>query len=123
MNHDPHVAGTGGHDERERTDDDGDGLSNAFEMAIGTDPGNADSDLDSLDDFTEIYVYGTDPNQADTDGDGVGDNSDAFPKDPAETRDTDGDGVADDVDACPNKGGIVATSIPRRMGLGSSPPP
>ena len=37
----------------------------------------------------------------DSDGDGIGDNSDAFPNDPLETRDLDGDGVGDNADAFP----------------------
>jgi len=56
-------------------DIDGDGISNAVEIANGTNPLNAD-----------------------TDGDGVSDDNDAFPLDPSEMTDTDGDGVGNNVD-------------------------
>ena len=42
-------------------DTDGDGLSNAFELANGSDPDRFDSDGDGFSDGAE-YVYGTDPN-------------------------------------------------------------
>ena len=60
-------------------DTDSDGLDNAFELAIGTDPGDADSDDDGLSDFDEVYVVGSDPNLADTDGDGTNDDTDTSP--------------------------------------------
>lgn len=54
-------------------DPDGDGLTNAKEVALGTDPLKADSDGDGLSDSDEVNIYMTDPNKADTDGDGVSD--------------------------------------------------
>src|SRR5258706_15544283 len=54
-------------------DNDGDGLQNALETALGTNLNNTDTDGDGLNDFDEVYVYGTNPCQADTDGDGVSD--------------------------------------------------
>lgn len=82
-------------------DDDGDGLTNAEEKAIGTNPTNpdtdedglsdgaevrkyhtnplkADSDLDKLKDGEEVFKYGTDPLNADTDGDGFSDGDEVF---------------------------------------------
>lgn len=54
-------------------DQDGDGLSNTAERErIGTDPSEADTDSDGLDDGTE-KAKGTDPNTDDTDGDGFTD--------------------------------------------------
>ena len=50
-------------------DSDGDGLSDAEEMALGTDPDLVDTDEDGLGDREEENVYGTDPLDADTDGD------------------------------------------------------
>lgn len=43
-------------------DDDGDGLNNAEEAALGTDPGSADSDGDGVSDDDE-FSHGTDPLQ------------------------------------------------------------
>jgi len=50
-------------------DTDGDGISDADEAALGTDPNAADSDADGLDDGAEVDL-GTDPLSADSDGDG-----------------------------------------------------
>ncbi len=49
-------------------DDDGDGLTNDEEAALGSNPASADSDADGLLDGEE-QAAGTDPNKADTDGD------------------------------------------------------
>ena len=57
-------------------DDDGDGLSDAVEGTIGTNPLIVDSD-----------------------GDGVDDGSDAFPLNPNETTDTDSDGIGNNLDS------------------------
>lgn len=53
-------------------DSDGDGLTDAEEEALGTDPNNADSDGDGIPDGDENQ-NGTDPNNPDSDGDGVPD--------------------------------------------------
>ena len=53
-------------------DPDGDGLTNATEQALGTNPRNPDSDGDGVDDNVEQGL-GTDPTQPDTDGDGLAD--------------------------------------------------
>jgi len=54
-------------------DSDGDGLSDAFELATpGLDPCKKDSDGDGLDDRKELLL-GTNPAVADTDGDGLSD--------------------------------------------------
>jgi hypothetical protein len=50
-------------------DSDGDGLTNAEEIAAGTSVSKADTDSDGLGDREEVQVYGTDPRRADTDGD------------------------------------------------------
>lgn len=70
-------------------DDDNDGLSDTFELSIGTDPLKADTDGDGLSDYIEVnydgnpnaYTPGTDlnPLAADTDGDGLGDAGDPLP--------------------------------------------
>ena len=52
-------------------DCDNDGLSNIKEIELGTEPQNADTDLDGLSDGDEVNIYGTDPLNPDTDGDGI----------------------------------------------------
>lgn len=53
-------------------DADGDGLTNAHERELGTDPHSSDTDGDGLSDPFELHI-GTDPRSADTDGDGYED--------------------------------------------------
>ncbi|WP_205859080.1 M4 family metallopeptidase [Pleionea sediminis] len=62
-------------------DTDNDGLTNAEEVAAGTDALNSDTDGDGLSDGREVKSLGTNPNSADSDGDGVGDAADLFPND------------------------------------------
>lgn len=54
-------------------DSDGDGLTDAEEKTLGTDPKNPDTDGDGLSDRDEVKIYHTDPLKKDTDGDGVSD--------------------------------------------------
>ena len=67
-------------------DADSDGLCDSVETNTGTyvdagdtgsDPNNADSDGDGLNDGEEVNTYGTNPNKTDTDGDGYSDADDA----------------------------------------------
>lgn len=58
-------------------DPDGDGLTNAQEEALGTDPNDADSDDDGLSDGEEVNNFGTDPLNFDSDGDGLPDGLEA----------------------------------------------
>jgi hypothetical protein len=51
-------------------DSDGDGLTNARELDVGTSVTKADTDGDGLGDREEVEVYGTNARKADTDGDG-----------------------------------------------------
>jgi hypothetical protein len=55
------------------SDIDGDGLDNATELLLGTDPGNPDSDRDGLTDGEEVNLYATDPLKSDSDGDHLSD--------------------------------------------------
>src|SRR5699024_1082062 len=77
-------------------DTDGDGLTDAEEAKLGTDPNNADTDGDGLTDGEEVNEYGTDPLKADTDGDGLSDGEEvnSYGTDPLKA-DTDGDGLTD----------------------------
>ena len=75
-------------------DTDGDGLTDAEEAALGTDPNDPDSDADGLNDGAEVAA-GTDSLDPDTDGDGVNDGDEiANGTDPLDS-DSDGDGVSD----------------------------
>jgi len=96
-------------------DADGDGLLDVEELALGTDPADADTDDDGLLDGEEVLGEGTDPLDPDSDGDGVMDGTevgvtelhedtdDGFfvpDADPDSTTDpldadTDGDGLCD----------------------------
>ncbi|HET6527461.1 MAG TPA: OmpA family protein [Balneolaceae bacterium] len=81
---------------QQQVDTDGDGLTDAEEMELGTDPNTADTDGDGLVDGAEVNEYNTDPLTADTDGDGLndGDEVNSYNTDPTEA-DTDGDGLND----------------------------
>ncbi|MGC6493509.1 MAG: hypothetical protein ACON5B_11780, partial [Myxococcota bacterium] len=89
-------AGEGNPLDYDDDDSDGDGLVDADELVIGTDPFNPDTDGDGLDDGEEGNEYGTNPLDADTDDDGLsdGDEVSAFETDPLDT-DTDDDGIQD----------------------------
>ena len=55
-------------------DTDGDKLTNAEEIILGTSPTLTDTDEDGLSDYDEVKKYKTDPLKEDTDGDGISDN-------------------------------------------------
>jgi len=102
-------------------DNDSDGLTNAEEQQLGTDPNVADSDSDGIDDADEYnlgldptdasdagadndsdgltnaqeFTQGTNMNDADTDGDGLADGEEAAAGGDPTIADTDGDGVND----------------------------
>jgi alpha-tubulin suppressor-like RCC1 family protein len=99
------------------SDTDHDGLTNAAEYRIGTDPINPDSNGNGIPDGQEFRIngrpydpdpdgdglsnqeeiqLGTSPDVWDTDGDGVGDGADAFPLDPTRSQ-----AVPDPDDATP----------------------
>ena len=82
--------------EQQPVDTDGDGLTDAEEAELGTDPNNADTDGDGLTDGEEVNEYNTDPLNEDTDGDGLLDGGEvhSHQTDPL-NEDTDGDGLSD----------------------------
>lgn len=80
-------------------DPDGDGLTNAEERRLGTDPNSPDTDGDGLNDFLEVKVYQSNPLSIDTDGDNLTDFEEVQHTNSSPTkRDTDGDGLTDDVE-------------------------
>ncbi|MEW5988491.1 MAG: protein kinase [Chloroflexota bacterium] len=80
-------------------DRDGDGLSDAQEAIVETNPDNPDSDSDGLTDGEEVLTHGSDPRNRDTDGDLLldGDEVNRFKTRPT-NPDSDGDGVRDGVE-------------------------
>lgn len=103
----PDDSVSSGDSNKEDTDTDGDGLTDAIEKAFGLDPENPDTDGDGLTDYTELYLTCTDPLLPDTDGNGVSDAEEDLDMDglgnlleiqygtnPADP-DTDGDGLKD----------------------------
>jgi oligopeptide transport system substrate-binding protein len=52
-------------------DAEGDGLEDAIEVQLGTDPSDIDTDDDGLADGDEYYIFATGTRNPDTDGDGV----------------------------------------------------
>lgn len=90
------------------TDTDEDGIPDAYEEMIGTDPAIKDTDNDGVDDYVEVFILGSDPlvydsiepgisdSDADIDGDGIGNAEEiSVGLDPI-NRDTDYDGLEDD---------------------------
>ena len=77
-------------------DSDGDGLSDDYEISIGTDPNNPDTDGDGLTDGDEVLKYKTDPLNPDSDFDGLKDGAEVlkYKTDPLDP-DTDKGGVTD----------------------------
>ncbi len=76
-------------------DSDHDGLTDAFEKSIGTDPNNPDSDHDGLTDGYEVIHSHTNPLAADSDHDGLTDSFEvSFGTDPNDP-DSDHDGFTD----------------------------
>ena len=75
-------------------DSDGDGLSNADEAVIGSDPLVNDTDLDGISDFDEVR-QGLDPTTGDTDGDLLSDADELSGGTNPLNRDTDADGFWD----------------------------
>jgi hypothetical protein len=76
-------------------DTDGDGLTDAEEAALGTDPTRRDTDADRLPDGDEVQIWSTDPLLADTEGDGLDDADEVRLGADPRIRDTDGDWLYD----------------------------
>lgn len=57
----------------QNVDTDKDGLNDAREVQLKTDPNNPDTDGDNLNDGAEVNIWQTDPHKKDTDGDGFPD--------------------------------------------------
>ncbi len=79
-----------------KVDTDKDGLNDALENYIWTDPGNIDTDGDSLTDGDEYNKFKTDPTKPDTDGDTVNDVQELAQGTDPSNPDSDNDGLNDD---------------------------
>lgn len=124
MNAPPNVPRTDANFGTDRVDSDGDGLPDWFEVLIGTDPGNADSDSDGTPDGMEDHdadgisnsakflIEALGPAGLDTDGDGVSDADEAGLGTSSSLADTDGDGVSDGEERAQGSDPSDATSIP-----------
>lgn len=75
-------------------DDDGDGLTNAEEAVLGTNPRDADTDHDYVDDKTESENQ-SDPLDPNKDGDKLIDGAEYWSGTDSNVFDTDGNGVQD----------------------------
>ena len=103
-------AETGG----EAVDTDGDGLFDAEEADLGTDPSDPDSDDDGLADYSEVKSESgpCDPLAADTDGDLLGDADEKALGTDCAVVDTDGDGFSDSEETSGGSDPLDAASIP-----------
>lgn len=76
-------------------DSDNDGLNDDVESQLGTDPGNTDSDGDTLSDGDEVNNHQSDPLSSDTDNDGLQDAEEVNLGTDLTGSDTDEDGLSD----------------------------
>ncbi|MDP3276124.1 MAG: hypothetical protein Q8Q09_13070 [Deltaproteobacteria bacterium] len=90
----PFVVVLGNRSGSQGVDTDRDGLSDAAEIAIGTNPNNADTDGDTIPDGFEIVGLRTLATSADSNGNGVPDNVELNLDDPSIYNDDDGDGFS-----------------------------
>lgn len=84
-----------------KADTDGDSLTDKEELVRGLNPLNADTDGDGLADGKEVEL-GTNPRAPDTDGDGISDAEDPFPLEKTFSKDADRDGVPDEWESAHN---------------------
>lgn len=94
-------------------DTDGDGLSDAVEATIGTDPRSNDTDIDQLGDYAEYNEVYSNPNAVDTDKDGLDDFLEwGFFRTSPVFADSDGDQIKDGDEIIGNRNPLVS-DLPR----------
>lgn len=79
-------------------DDDNDGLPTSREADLGTNPNNADSDGDGINDGREVNDLRTDPLSLDSDCDGLPDGQEIQNNTDPQRADSDNDGITDGVE-------------------------
>ena len=98
--------------ENPNLDSDDDGITDADERALGSNPANPDTDGDGIQDGAERDA-GTSPLLADSDNDGLGDNAEPGLNTDPTKADTDGDGALDGAEVAfgsdPNDAGSTPT--------------
>lgn len=87
-------------------DTDEEGLGDAQEVALGTDPNDPDTDDDRLSDQSEVAGGTTDPKDADSDDDGLDDGAELDAGVDPRNPDSDGDGEPDGSDDHPGRESI-----------------
>ncbi len=99
-------------------DSDGDGLSDADEAELGTNPNVADTDGDGISDGDEV-AFGSNPLLRDTDGDGLSDGSERAAGTNPGGSDTDGDGFFDSAEVFLGSNPLSALSVPLAIPTGT----
>ena len=92
-------------------DSDHDGLTDALEHSLGTDPHAVDSDHDGLSDAYEV-VHGSNPMLADTDHDTLSDSLEAALGTSLTSGDTDSDGITDSAEVAMGSDPLVSQTGP-----------
>ena len=100
------------------SDADGDGLSDADEAELRTDPQRPDTDNDGLSDAQEV-ILDLNPLRADTDNDGLRDARELALGADATKRDTDGDGVWDGAEIVLGTNPVNASSLRKSIPRGT----
>jgi cell wall-associated NlpC family hydrolase len=83
-------------------DTDFDGIVDAIEIRLGTNPMTADSDGDGISDGYEKFRLHTDPTRADSDGDGISDGAELVNGTDPTSADSNNDGRVDGGDTSPD---------------------
>ena len=105
-------------------DADADGLSDAQEAVIGTDPNNPDTDGDGLLDGAEVLEYGCDPLERDTDGDILSDYDEVMTYGTrCDQADTDGDGIPDGAEVTQGSDPLTGTTVTPTPSVTNTPGP
>ena len=97
--------------------EDGDALTNLEEYNHGTDPNLTDTDNDGLSDSDELNVHGTNPLIQDMDNDGLTDGEEITAGTSPTDDDSDNDGYLDGYEVAAGSNPLSAASVPPRTRL------